>query len=747
LKKLLVIILTMSLVLGNLGFASALPGNSIHDDGKISGDTLKSVIDVMKDNVKGENAFDYMSYVYMGWRTTGGPWQNHIIKNYLTSELENAGYLYSKEDKSSATNQDYVWIQHDDSDELVWAPQYASLEVKLGDGSQTSNPQQPSVASGDVSELIDTFNVESSSFDPTSDIYMDYYGDEYGIESVDDMYQWITKKEDGTRTNVENGLEAELNKRAHLARNSCFTDPTDTQVDAAKGVEGEAVYVGEVANITENGTKVYYGTETGLEGNADLHGKVLLSDSRNSLNFELAKQVGAVAVMTTYALDDYNHPTIDGVELYTDSARYAGGASAAASLAQMTKDAPIVQWNLSLDQEAALKELLVQSKDTNIPVIIKSVSIGNIYSMAFDNGGEGQLTAIAEIKGTTKADERVIFMAHVQEPGACDNASGVGLQLEMALKLKEMIDSGLLKRPERTITFIWGDEMTCSELWLNAHPNEKSKVVGTIDLDMVGEDPAKTGGPMRIEKTPDPSAFYNYTLDLLPGQETPSDVDAFVRLPDSHTLWGAGDPPEIAPLYINDLYMAATQEVIRSVDPGFKVAVCPFEGGSDHQVFLEAGIPAVLTWHFTDYVYHTTVDTLDKASAREMENVGITSLAAGYMAAIAGEYQANEMMSMIYDAAAERFRLEEINTENHYDWTVKYNKDMDAELALELEILDAWGNWYLGAVQSCETYFLQDNGTKSYQAAEANYIKKINRLMENAKANAQNIYASEKKAS
>ena len=57
-----------------------------------------------------------------------------------------------------------------------------------------------------------------------------------------------------------------------------------------------------------------------------------------------------------------------------------------------------------------------------------------------------------------------------------------------------------------------------------------------------------TGGPMRIEKAPDPSAYYNYTLDNIPEDPlyydaTRSDEDGnFVRLPDSHTLWGAGEP-------------------------------------------------------------------------------------------------------------------------------------------------------------------------------------------------------------
>ncbi|HVI42816.1 MAG TPA: hypothetical protein VM577_19590 [Anaerovoracaceae bacterium] len=102
-----------------------------------------------------------------------------------------------------------------------------------------------------------------------------------------------------------------------------------------------------------------------------------------------------------------------------------------------------------------------------------------------------------------------------------------------------------------------------------------------------------------------------------------------------------------------------------------------------------------------------TVDMLDKASAGEMENVGITSLSAGYMAAIAKEYQANEMMDIIYNAAMERFDNESRNTVNHYAWTMDNNKDIEAELALESEILDA---------------------------LKASYITKTNQLLTDAKA-------------
>ena len=159
---------------------------------------------------------------------------------------------------------------------------------------------------------------------------------------------------------------------------------------------------------------------------------------------------------------------------------------------------------------------------------------------------------------------------------------------------------------------------------------------------MTGEDPDKTGGVMRIEKTPDPSAIYNYTLDTLPWEDGAAydenfkdSYGNFVRLPDSHTLWGAGSVSVIFAegYFLNDLYMYASQNVIAYHDSNFQVDVCPYEGGSDHSVFLKSFIPALLTWHFTDYTYHTSVDTLNMSSAYEMENVGITSLATALMIA------------------------------------------------------------------------------------------------------------------
>ena len=124
-----------------------------------------------------------------------------------------------------------------------------------------------------------------------------------------------------------------------------------------------------------------------------------------------------------------------------------------------------------------------------------------------------------------------------------------------------------------------------------------------LSLDMTGEDTAKTGGTFLIEKGPDPSAIW----------ERPSDP---------HSEWGAGkvDPATVRGSFLNDLHLAVSLR--RARDTGWVVRTNPYEGGSDHTVFTDAGVPALLNWHFTDRYYHTNLDTMDKTSPAEMQHVG-----------------------------------------------------------------------------------------------------------------------------
>lgn len=705
-KTFLALILSLCLIMGMTTPAFAKTDEETTE--------MQTLVETLGKYVDGEEIFDYLSYVYLGWRTTGGSWQNQVIDTFVVDQLKAAGYAFTggksvalgtkgSNDMSGQHDKDYSWVTYYDVDTLTWDPEYAKLSI-------TTNANFDG-----VDKLIDRVNVESYGFNPTTDTYKEHYG----VDSIDDMWKWITEKDaDGNRVNVLNGKEAELNKRCHLAWNSCFTEPGGTKPADAVGVTGEVVYVGAVNGRSAPYTCTKYPTVD--EANANLSGKVILTDSSLRNAFALAQQTGAIAVMSTASLNNYSTPRDENgniLEPFVYSARYASGAALKTTAAQTDTGKPIVEWQFSNDQKAALLELLEKADGT--PVYATNISIGRTYAMNdATHGGKGQAVTMAEIKGASKPDERVIICAHVQEPGSNDNATGVASLLGLATALKKMVDSGAIARPERTITFLWGDEMNLATLWLNSHPDEKAKVISALDMDMVGEDPDKTGGVMRIEKTPDPSAKYNYTLDTLPWEtdsyydETFADPDGqFVRLPDSHTLWGAGSYEGMFQegFFLNDLYMYAAQGVINYHDSGFRVDVCPYEGGSDHSRFLAQNVPALLTWHFTDYTYHSSVDTLNMSSAREMENVSITTMATALMIANAtdgNEALALEILGTVMMAALDRFDMEQANTENHRIYTLAHGKDFAAALANEKEVLQAWADWYKEALASPAEYLL-----------------------------------------
>jgi aminopeptidase YwaD len=271
-------------------------------------------------------------------------------------------------------------------------------------------------------------------------------------------------------------------------------------------------------------------------------------------------------------------------------------------------------------------------------------------------------TLVAEITGRQKPNERVVLVAHVQEPGANDNASGCGTLLSTAFAIQSAIRSGALPPPARTITFLWGDEIRASDEWVKNDPARAVAVVAMMSLDMTGEDTAKTGGTFLIEKSPDPSALW-------------------ARPSDPHTEWGASkvDRALVRGNFLNDLHLAMTLR--RARDTGWVVRTNPYEGGSDHTVFTRAGVPALLNWHFTDRYYHTNLDTVDKTSAAEMQHVGVAVAATAMFLADAQASDVAPMVKLLETARDARLETEKTN-------------DATAE------IMDAWRQWYTEAIGS-----------------------------------------------
>ena len=285
-------------------------------------------------------------------------------------------------------------------------------------------------------------------------------------------------------------------------------------------------------------------------------------------------------------------------------------------------------------------------------------------------------TVVAEIPGRTRPDERIVMVAHVQEPGANDDASGCGTLLAMARALQRGIADGTIPPPERTLTFLWVDEMRGSRRWLSDDPERARRVQYMFSLDMVGEDTSKTGGTFLIEKQPDPSAVW-------------------ARPSDPHSEWGASEvtPESLRGSLLNDLHLAVCLR--RARDTGWVVRTNPYEGGSDHTMFNNAGIPALLNWHFTDRYYHTNLDTPDKVSPAEMKNVGVSVATSAWLLAAATDADAQAVRRLIERAERARLALE---TRNADELTRLGKTDLETELA----VVTAWKKWYAEALASVD---------------------------------------------
>ncbi len=273
-------------------------------------------------------------------------------------------------------------------------------------------------------------------------------------------------------------------------------------------------------------------------------------------------------------------------------------------------------------------------------------------------------TLVLEIPGRTQPEKRVVLAAHIQEPGANDNASGCGTLLAAALGMHDAIRRGALPAPARTITFLWVDEIRGSEQWIKDNAERVKQVVAMLSLDMTGEDTAKTGGTFLIEKEPDPSALWD-------------------RPSDPHSEWGASkvDAAMVRGSFLNDLHLGVALR--RARDTGWAVRTNPYEGGSDHTVFTRAGVPALLNWHFTDRYYHTNLDTTDKMSAAEMQHVAIAVGTTALFLASADSTDLEAMRRLMTTARDARLATEQKNNATP-------------------EILQAWRKWYDEALASVD---------------------------------------------
>jgi len=312
-------------------------------------------------------------------------------------------------------------------------------------------------------------------------------------------------------------------------------------------------------------------------------------------------------------------------------------------------------------------------------------------------------TLSAEIPGAVAPNERIVIAAHVQEPGANDNASGTATNMELSRALVMGVLSKTIPQPSRTLTFLWVNEISGSRRWLTEHPDQKAGVKYMFSMDMTGEDITKTGGVFLVERWPDPGAVWQ-------------------RPWDPHTEWGASsvNADTLKGDLINDFHMAMCERVaaksLASVKRAWDVRSNPYEGGSDHTQFGSAGVPSVLDWHFTDRFYHTNRDTAEKTSPDEMRNVGTAVAASAWLMASADAKAGAAVQQLITKVGAAR-----VAVETREGAIVRPGVKPEENAT----IVAAWRKWYDQAVESVTRLIVSKPATTSpatpqYKGARAN---------------------------
>jgi aminopeptidase YwaD len=332
----------------------------------------------------------------------------------------------------------------------------------------------------------------------------------------------------------------------------------------------------------------------------DVAGKIVLATGYGGDVHRLAVlKYGAKAVVCF--LDD------DRAIEHPDIVQYTGMWPRTEELERVT-----FGFNISKRQGEKLKDLLLSGKKVVLHGQVKGIGL-EPYFMDI---------VVAHIRGSEKPGEELVLSAHLDHPkeSANDNASGSAAILDMARALKELIDSGRLPRPKRSIRFLWVPEWNGTMPYIDAHPELVGPALGgkflaNLNLDMVGEN-----------------------LELL------------------HSMLIITRTPNSLPSVVNDVVknMAEMVDGMNIRTPRGSLSACnyrvvPYSGGSDHMMFIDRKIPGIMLVHGPDYTHHTSDDTPDRVDPVEIERSEI--IAAGTVLYL-GSLETSQALDLVHLAGA-----------------------------------------------------------------------------------------------
>jgi len=231
--------------------------------------------------------------------------------------------------------------------------------------------------------------------------------------------------------------------------------------------------------------------------------------------------------------------------------------------------------------------------------------------------------------------------AHICHPGGTvnDNISGSALTLELARTFKRIIDKGLDGDLKFKTVFVWFPEYHGSAPYL--YRKQAESIVFGVNIDMIGEKQSVTDSTLN-----------------------------FIR----------------PPLVMATVYEAILfRELVKSLSTqktfsggsgilGYRLDLVPYSNGSDHDIYLQFGVPSVMLNQWPDRYYHTDMDTLDKVDVILMSRVAKALAKVLYIAS--ADIYSEEVKKSIFDAYISIVRgLEVLRDDNPSERSKQINVD------------------------------------------------------------------------
>ncbi len=246
----------------------------------------------------------------------------------------------------------------------------------------------------------------------------------------------------------------------------------------------------------------------------------------------------------------------------------------------------------------------------------------------------------ATIAGDGSTNQDIIVSGHIYEglikQGANDDNSGAAHILEMGRAYIQLVKEGKLPKPKRTIHFLFVQEISGTNAWLNAHPDISKRIIADLNYDMEGLRLSTGGAQWLLMRTPD--SFPTFLNDICQNF-----LEFVAEITRERVRYRAnGYAPALDVLSPNG-----------SRDP-FNIKVDKYYGSSDHATYMQHGIPAVIFNTWPDPWYHSSGDTPDKLDPTQFKRAAVVSIGAMTVLATADDPMAVRVVADALGRGAER---------------------------------------------------------------------------------------------